>query len=219
MASSSLSSSSSSEMDVIASTSSSSMENVKIIEWEEFEQELMRLWSLTSATNTAKERKLSLSNKLESLLQVRSESLCQSNELEQMRKKLEARKLVLGNLLKQSKTATDHIKDQGEQLSVGIRPLLVAGKALSVARNQLQEANTLLAGKRGHVHLRNLQKMLRMRQQYMIAQVSALYPVKGSLGQSPGENLHSSSDGSKSGVSLMCRSSRYIALVVSLHIK
>lgn len=70
MASSSLSSSSSSEMDVIASTSSSSMENVKIIEWEEFEQELMRLWSLTSATNTAKERKLSLSNKLESLLQV-----------------------------------------------------------------------------------------------------------------------------------------------------
>lgn len=55
-----------------------------------------------------------------------------------MRKKLEARKLVLGNLLKQSKTATDHIKDQGEQLSVGIRPLLVAGKALSVARNQLQ---------------------------------------------------------------------------------
>ncbi|XXG41154.1 hypothetical protein AAC387_Pa01g1682 [Persea americana] len=199
MASSSLSSSSSSEMDVIASTSSSSMENVKIIEWEEFEQELMRLWSLTSATNTAKERKLSLSNKLESLLQVRSESLCQSNELEQMRKKLEARKLVLGNLLKQSKTATDHIKDQGEQLSVGIRPLLVAGKALSVARNQLQEANTLLAGKRGHVHLRNLQKMLRMRQQYMIAQVSALYPVKGSLGQSPGENLHSSSDGSKSG--------------------
>ncbi|RWR79718.1 UV radiation resistance protein/autophagy-related protein 14 [Cinnamomum micranthum f. kanehirae] len=123
---------------------------------------------------------------------VRSESLCQSNELEQMRKKLEAWKLVLGNLLMQSKTATDDIKNQTEQLSVGIRSLLVAGKALS-------EANTLLAGKRGHVHLRNLQKMLRMRQQYMIAQVSALYPVKGSLGQSPGENLHSSPDGSKSG--------------------
>lgn len=55
-----------------------------------------------------------------------------------MRKKLEARKLVSGNLLMQSKTATDDIKNQTEQLSVGIRSLLVAGKALSVARNQLQ---------------------------------------------------------------------------------
>lgn len=55
-----------------------------------------------------------------------------------MRKKLEARKLVLGNLLMHSKTATDDIKNQTAQLSVGIRPLLVAGKALSVACNQLQ---------------------------------------------------------------------------------
>lgn len=62
-----------------------------------------------------------------------------------MRKKLEAWKLVLGNLLMQSKTATADIKNQTEQLSVGIRSLLVAGKALSVARNQFQEANTLLA--------------------------------------------------------------------------
>ncbi|RWR79716.1 UV radiation resistance protein/autophagy-related protein 14 [Cinnamomum micranthum f. kanehirae] len=114
-----------------------------------------------------------------------------------MRKKLEAWKLVLGNLLMQSKTATADIKNQTEQLQLELDLLLVAGKALSVARNQFQEANTLLAWKRGHVHLRNLQKMLRMRQQYMIAQVSALYLVKGSLGQSPGENLHSSPDGSK----------------------
>ncbi|RWR79710.1 UV radiation resistance-associated protein isoform X1 [Cinnamomum micranthum f. kanehirae] len=55
-----------------------------------------------------------------------------------MRKKLEAWKLVLGNLLMQSKTATADIKNQTEQLSVGIRSLLVAGKALSVARNQFQ---------------------------------------------------------------------------------
>lgn len=44
----------------------------------------------------------------------------------------------------------------------------------------------------------------------MIAQVSALYPVKGSLGQSPGENLHSSSDGSKSGLSSYQYKYRYI---------
>lgn len=67
----------------------------------------------------------------------------------------------------------------------------------------LQEANTLLAGKRGHVHLKNLQKMLRMRQQYMTTQVSVLYPVKASLGQASGENSHSCSEGSKSGKEIL----------------
>lgn len=45
-------------------------ENVKVIEWEEFEQELARLWSLSSALSEAKERKRSLQQKLESLIQV-----------------------------------------------------------------------------------------------------------------------------------------------------
>lgn len=45
-------------------------ENVKVIEWEEFEQELARLWSLSSALSEAKERKQSLQQKLESLIQV-----------------------------------------------------------------------------------------------------------------------------------------------------
>ena len=45
-------------------------ENVKVIEWEEFEQELARLWSLSSALSEAKERKQSLQKKLESLIQV-----------------------------------------------------------------------------------------------------------------------------------------------------
>lgn len=55
-----------------------------------------------------------------------------------MRKNLEARKLVLGNLLMQSKTAAEEIRNQREQLSLGIRSLLAAGKVLSVARNRLQ---------------------------------------------------------------------------------
>ena len=45
-------------------------ENVKVIEWEEFEQELVRLWSLSSALSEAKEGKQSLQKKLESLIQV-----------------------------------------------------------------------------------------------------------------------------------------------------
>ena len=47
-----------------------SSENVKVIEWEDFEQELARLWSLSSALKEAKEKKDSLQEKLNSLLQV-----------------------------------------------------------------------------------------------------------------------------------------------------
>lgn len=45
-------------------------ENVKVIEWEEFEQELVRLWSLSSALSEAQEKKQSLQRKLESLIEV-----------------------------------------------------------------------------------------------------------------------------------------------------
>ena len=45
-------------------------ENAKVIEWEEFQQELARLWSLSSALTEAKEKKQSLHQKLEPLIQV-----------------------------------------------------------------------------------------------------------------------------------------------------
>ena len=45
-------------------------EDVKVIEWEEFDNELTRLWSLPSALKLATEKKLSLQPKLESLIQV-----------------------------------------------------------------------------------------------------------------------------------------------------
>jgi len=46
----------------------------------------------------------------------------------------------------------------------------------------VQESDRLLSGERGHGRLRNLQKVLRARQQYMISQVSFLYPVKTLIG-------------------------------------
>lgn len=45
-------------------------EKVKVIQWEDFEQELARLWSLSSALNEAKHKKLLLQNKLQAALQV-----------------------------------------------------------------------------------------------------------------------------------------------------
>lgn len=45
-------------------------DNAKVIEWEDFEQELARLWSLSSALEEAKQQKESLKQKLDSLIQV-----------------------------------------------------------------------------------------------------------------------------------------------------
>lgn len=56
-----------------SSSSSSSFENKqpeKVEEWEDFEQALARLWSLSSALNQANLRKLSLQDKLQSHIQV-----------------------------------------------------------------------------------------------------------------------------------------------------
>ncbi|KAK4387999.1 hypothetical protein Sango_2406500 [Sesamum angolense] len=71
-------------------------DRAKVIEWEDYEQELARLCSLTSALEEAKKKKLLLEEKLQSLIQIEAESLNRSNELEQMREKLESRKLVMG---------------------------------------------------------------------------------------------------------------------------
>lgn len=49
---------------------SADSENVKVIEWEDLQQELARLCSLSSALKDAEEKKSSLKEKLSSLIQV-----------------------------------------------------------------------------------------------------------------------------------------------------
>ncbi|CAA7406128.1 unnamed protein product [Spirodela intermedia] len=170
---------------------------LKVIEWEDLQQELARLWSLSSALRKAKERKEALALKLESVIKERNEYLNQSNEIEEKRQKLEDRKLVMGDLLLRSKRSSDHAKIQRDLLCNNIRSLLFASKSLSGAHQQMQEANRLLAGQRGHGHLRNLQRMVHARQQYMVAQVSAIYPVMESMKQSSREIFDANSSKSR----------------------
>lgn len=51
-------------------TSKNDPENPKVFEWEDFEEELARLWSLSAALKEAKEKKQSLEQKLGPLIQV-----------------------------------------------------------------------------------------------------------------------------------------------------
>lgn len=177
-------------------------DNVSVIQWEDFEQELARLLSLSSALKEAQDKKLALKHKLDSFIQVKAESLSRSNELDEMRRKLEDRKFAMGNMLMRSKVAAEDAKTQEERLGTEVRSLLVAGTSLSFAMKQLQEGTRLLAGERGYVPLKNLQKMLRIRQQYMLSQVSFLYPVKTLIGAAHELELESFPSSSRSGNSV-----------------
>lgn len=60
------------------------------------------------------------------------------NELEDMKRRLEARKAVHRDLLIFCKGSSEDVETRIEELSLRIRTLLVAAKILSVAFNQLQ---------------------------------------------------------------------------------
>ncbi|OMO71020.1 UV radiation resistance protein/autophagy-related protein 14 [Corchorus capsularis] len=165
--------------------------NAKVIEWEDFEHELARLWSLSSALKEANEKKQSLQEKLQAFIQVKNESLNKLNELEEMRERLEARKVVMENMSARCKVAKEDAKSREEMLSTEVRALLVAGTSLSVAKKRLQESNRLLTEERGYIKLKNVQRKLRARQQYMISQLSLLYPVKIIVGPAQEQELES----------------------------
>nr|GMD31576.1 UV radiation resistance-associated gene protein isoform X1 [Ipomoea batatas] len=168
-------------------------------------QELARLCSLTSAVNEANQKKQFFREKLQSSIQVEEESLNRRNELDEMREKLESRKLVMGNMSMDSKVLKEKVKKREEQLSNEIRSLSVAGNAISLARNHLQDVSRSLAGGTGYgylKYLKRLQRLLRLREQYMVSQVQVLYPVKIAIGYSPEQELGSFADAIKSGNSI-----------------
>ncbi|KAG2241482.1 hypothetical protein Bca52824_096538 [Brassica carinata] len=174
-------------------------EDVKVIEWEEFDHELTRLWSLSSALKLATEKKLSLQPKLESLIQVSADSLRRANELEEMRQRLEARKLLVEKTSAACKVTEQDVKVKEDSLSAEVRSLLVGGTTLSIAKSKLQESNCQLEGESGYTHLKIVTNKLRKRQQYMVSQVSFIYPLKIEAGPSQDQELESLPGGSRLG--------------------
>jgi len=70
--------------------------------------------------------------------QANVESLGRLNELEEMRQKLESKKVMMENMSIRSRLAKEDASKQEEQLSGAVQALLVAGGALSVCRRNLQ---------------------------------------------------------------------------------
>ncbi|AEC08733.1 hypothetical protein ISN45_At02g027150 [Arabidopsis thaliana x Arabidopsis arenosa] len=195
----------------------SDREDGKIIEWEEFDHELTRLWSLSSAMKLATERKQILQPKLESLIQVSTESLRRTNELEEMRQRLEARKLLVDKTSVACKVTEQDVKKKEENLSTEVRSLLVGGTTLSIAKSKLQESNCQLEGESGYAHLKIVTNKLRKRQQFMVSQVSFIYPLKIEAGPSQDQELESFPGGSRLGTKPLSQGSvRILGLPFSM---
>ncbi|KMZ70993.1 hypothetical protein ZOSMA_18G00890 [Zostera marina] len=171
----------------------------KVIQWDDLQQELGRLLSLSAEIKRVKEMKEDLSRRIESVIEAEKGSLLQQNELEKSRKRMDAKRQVMGDLLFRSKRATEDARIKREELCYEIRWLLVASKTLSVARQQLQEEKKLVAGEKGHGRHKNLHSMLRSRQRHMVTQVSMIYPVWSSTSQAAHENPNRCPNDTKSG--------------------
>ncbi|XP_047169580.1 uncharacterized protein LOC124838106 [Vigna umbellata] len=119
-------------------TTTTDPEHLKVIQWEDFQNDLARLASLSSALGESKEKKRDLHRKLESLIQANGESLGRLNELEEMHQRLESKKVMMENMSIRSRLAKENASKQEEQLSGAVQSLLVAGGGLSVCRRNLQ---------------------------------------------------------------------------------
>jgi len=161
------------------------IDDPKVIHWEDLQQELARLWSLSAALQSVRDRKAQLAARLDSSIEARRAFLQQDNELAEMRQRLKEHTHHLGDLKVRTKKSSDDVEGKREQLCVKIRTLSVASKTLGTARNKLEEANKLLSGENGHGRLENMEQKLRKRQQYMVTQVAQIYPVRHLDEQSP----------------------------------
>ncbi|KAL6597427.1 hypothetical protein ACP70R_046867 [Stipagrostis hirtigluma subsp. patula] len=157
----------------------------RVFHWEDLQQELARLWSLSAALQAARDRKANLAARLESALEPRRAFLQQDNELAEMRQKLQEHSDHMADLKMRTKKMSEDVEGQREQLCVKIRTLSVASRTLGAAHSKLEEANKLLSGENGRGRLKTLERKLRMRQQHMITQVAQIYPVRPLDEQSP----------------------------------
>lgn len=70
--------------------------------------------------------------------QVNAASLSRRNEVEEMRQRLEARKLLVEKTSAASKVTEQDAKKKEEKLSAGVKSLVIGGTSLSVAKSKSQ---------------------------------------------------------------------------------
>ncbi|KAJ7528077.1 hypothetical protein O6H91_16G082700 [Diphasiastrum complanatum] len=152
-------------------------DNVKVIDWLNFENSLANLCGTAKVLARARLEKEALAQKLETSLEARSKSLRRVDNLEFLQKELESRKLRLESLKISLEKNIKQVAKDRELLLPSAQSLLISSRALISAQGRVQEANRLLAGEGGYLHLIQLRKLLFIRRCFMVAQVAVLYPL------------------------------------------
>nr|XP_045086409.1 uncharacterized protein LOC109783172 [Aegilops tauschii subsp. strangulata] len=145
-------------------------------------------------SSTSPEERAHLARRLEAALeQVRRESVRQGAALDELRRRLERRRARAEELLVARRRAAEGVERRKEQMQAQIERVLPLSRALAAAHRQVQDAKEGLSVERAR--LGDLQRLLTTRQQSMVAQVAALYPVRVFRDLPVAQNHHSRTNG------------------------
>ncbi|XP_044339307.1 spindle assembly checkpoint component MAD1-like isoform X4 [Triticum urartu] len=165
----------------------------KSVAWPDLRGSLERAGALAAELAAAAEERARLARRLEAALEVRRESVRQGAALDELSRRLERRRARADELAVARRRAAEGVERRKEQMQAQIERVLPLSRALAAAHRQVQEAKELKSAEKAR--LGDLQRLLRTRQQSMVAQVAALYPVRVFRDLPAAENHHSRTNG------------------------
>ncbi|XP_062231718.1 vacuolar protein sorting 38-like [Phragmites australis] len=162
-------------------------EEAVVVAWRELRGQAVALAA-------AAEERAALARRLEAALEARRETLRQGAALDELRRGLELQRVRAEEAVVGRRRALEGMERRKERLQENIERVLPLSRALAATHQRVQEAKEVLSGDKAR--LEELQRLLRMRQQCMVGQVAALYPVRvfHDLPRHT-ENLHADTNG------------------------
>ncbi|KAK3138422.1 hypothetical protein QOZ80_5AG0368780 [Eleusine coracana subsp. coracana] len=128
-----------------------------------------------AALASAAEKRAALAGRLEAALEARRESVRQGAALDEARRRVELQRARVEAAVVGRRRAARDVQRQKEMLQERIQRVLPLSRALAAAHQTAQEAKEALSGDKAR--LEDRQRLLRTRQQRLVGQVAALYPV------------------------------------------
>ncbi|RLN31251.1 uncharacterized protein C2845_PM05G33790 [Panicum miliaceum] len=129
-----------------------------------------------AALAAAAEEREALARCIEAALEVRREALRQAEALGELRREVDLQRARAEEAVVGRSRAAEAVERGKERLHEQIERVLPLSRALTAAHQRVQEAKEALSGDKAR--LEDLQRLLRTRQQCMVGQVAALYPVR-----------------------------------------
>ncbi|CAM6111054.1 unnamed protein product [Calypogeia fissa] len=166
---------------------------VKVVGWEDFHDAFVRLGGVAVNLSKLRAKKSALSEKLETAIEIGTQSAARVDTLEAMKRRLREKQGDLKDAIGSLHDAKEELTRARETLLPSAQRLFLSAKALSAAQGRIKEADRLLAGEGGHGRLLQLRKLLDGRRRELVGHVTSIYPLGtiASHGTSPN---HKSND-------------------------